>query len=55
MALETGTFEPAGGYLDGHILIAMSGMMDDRFERVVIYSVRPFGRGCHGGLSSTSS
>ncbi|MEI2386468.1 YqgE/AlgH family protein [Breoghania sp. JC706] len=37
MTLETGTFEAATTYLDGQILIAMPGMMDDRFERTVIY------------------
>ncbi|PTW62255.1 putative transcriptional regulator [Breoghania corrubedonensis] len=37
MALDTGPLEPVGNYLDGQILIAMPGMMDDRFERTVIY------------------
>lgn len=37
MALEPGALETGHDYLDGQLLIAMPGMMDDRFERAVIY------------------
>ena len=29
--------QPGRGYLDGHFLIAMPGMVDDRFARSVVY------------------
>lgn len=37
MAMETGALDSDPDYLDGQLLIAMPGMMDDRFERAVIY------------------